>query len=160
MKTLIDSGCSCTIFTERWMFQDFVEYVAAIKTAGGTIYSEGRGTVGKLQNCLYLPSMDVNLISSGHAVEHIPNLEIAQQAGPCITRDLQNRNADKVFRTEDRLCEVEDLTWMGVPDYTGGHYAYIHDDINNQKIYYLQQVIMDGLKDQVDSCRDSMGTHG
>ena len=97
VKNLIDSGCSCTIFTERWMFQDFVEYVAAIKTAGGTIYSEGRGTVGKLQNCLYVPSMDVNLISSGHAVEHIPNLEIAQRAGLCIIRNLQNRNADKVF---------------------------------------------------------------
>ena len=46
VKTLIDSGYSCTIFTERSMFQDFVEYFAAINTAGGTIYSEGRGTVG------------------------------------------------------------------------------------------------------------------
>ena len=100
------------------MFQDFVEYVAAIKTAGETIYSEGRGTVGKLKNCLYVPSMDVNLISLGHAAEQIPNLKIAQRAGLCIIRDLQNRNADKVFRTEDRLCEIEDLTWMGVPDYT------------------------------------------
>ena len=80
--------------------------------------------------------MDVNLISLGHAVEHIPNLEIAQRACLCIIRDLQNSNADKVFRTEDILCEVEDLTWMGVPDYTGDHYAYIHDDINNQTLLY------------------------
>ena len=90
VKTLIDSGCRCTIFTERWMFQDFMEYVAAIKTAGGTIYSEGGVTVGKLQNCLYVPSTVINPISLGHAVEHIPNLEIAQRAGLCIIRDLQN----------------------------------------------------------------------
>ena len=74
-----------------------MEYVAAVKTAGGTIYSEGRGTVGKLQNCLYVPSMDFNLISLGQAVEHIPNLVIAQREGLIIIRGLQERNADKVF---------------------------------------------------------------
>jgi hypothetical protein len=43
--TLIDSGCTVSIFADRWLFQDYVEIPAPIKTAEGTIYAVGKGTV-------------------------------------------------------------------------------------------------------------------
>jgi hypothetical protein len=46
--TLADSGCSCTIFTDRNLFTDYQPCSSPISTAGGTIRSTGRGTVGKL----------------------------------------------------------------------------------------------------------------
>ena len=56
------------------MFQDYVQIRAPIKTAGGTIYAVGKGTVGHIQNCLHVPTMDVNLISTsqvtGSGVSH------------------------------------------------------------------------------------------
>ena len=34
-KTLVDSGCSKTIFTDRLLFSDFTPYKTSIQTAGG-----------------------------------------------------------------------------------------------------------------------------
>ena len=64
VRTLAGSGRSCTIFTDRNLFTDYQPYQSPISTAGGTIKSTGRGTVGKLQNCLYVPEMNINLIST------------------------------------------------------------------------------------------------
>ena len=57
VRTLANSGCSCTIFPDRRLFTDYQPYQSPISTAGGTIKSTGRGTVGKLQNCLYVPEI-------------------------------------------------------------------------------------------------------
>ena len=48
-EVLLDSGCNCSIFTDRSMFRDYHVYRVPIQTAGGIIYSYGRGTVGHLQ---------------------------------------------------------------------------------------------------------------
>ena len=50
-KSLIDSGCNRHMFGNRELFQDFVETLIPIKTAGNTIYAMGVGTVGKLRGC-------------------------------------------------------------------------------------------------------------
>ena len=55
-KSLIDSGCNRHMFGNRELFQDFVETLIPIKTAGNTIYAMGVGTVGKLRGCLYVPN--------------------------------------------------------------------------------------------------------
>ena len=47
-RTLADSGCSCTIFTDRNLFRDYQPYSSPISTAGGMIRSTGKGAVGKL----------------------------------------------------------------------------------------------------------------
>ena len=60
--TLIDSGSTVSIFVDRCLFQDYAQIRAPIKTAVGTIYTVGKGTVGQIQNCLHVPTMDVNLI--------------------------------------------------------------------------------------------------
>ena len=54
VKTLVDSGCSKTIFTDRSLFSDYTPYKTSIQTAGKVIHSTGRGTVGNLQHCLYM----------------------------------------------------------------------------------------------------------
>ena len=46
--TLIDSGCTVSIFVDRCLFQDYVQIRAPIKTAGGTIYAVGKGAVGHI----------------------------------------------------------------------------------------------------------------
>jgi hypothetical protein len=61
--TLIDYGCTVSIFVDRCLFQDYVEIRAPIKTAGGTMYAVGKGTVGHIQNCLHVPTMDVYTLS-------------------------------------------------------------------------------------------------
>jgi hypothetical protein len=48
VKTLVDSGCNCTIFTDRALFSDYEERSISIKTASNKIREVGRGTVGKL----------------------------------------------------------------------------------------------------------------
>ena len=62
-KSLIDSGCNRRMFGNRELFQDFVETLIPIKTAGNAIHAMGVGTVGKLRGCLYVPSLPINLIS-------------------------------------------------------------------------------------------------
>ena len=62
-KTLIDSGCNRTIFTNRLLFKDFQKCLIPIKTAGEETYATGIGTIGKLKGCLYVPNINVNLIS-------------------------------------------------------------------------------------------------
>ena len=73
VRTLADSGCSCTIFTDRNLFTDYQPYSSPfstaggtirstdyqpysspISTAGGTIRSTGRGTVGNKTVYMYL----------------------------------------------------------------------------------------------------------
>ena len=111
--TLIDSGCTVSIFADRCLFQDYVQIRAPIKTAGGTIYAVRKGTVGHIQNCLHVPTMDVNLISTSQVTDQIPNLEIALRKGTCIIRDMSGMREDQVFRTRKAQCVVDDLKWMG-----------------------------------------------
>ena len=124
VRTLADSGCSCTIFTDRNLFTDYQPYSSPISTAGGTIRSTGRGTVGKLQNCLYVPEMNINLISSGQVLKQIPNLRFILEDGVFIIQDKTGRNADVVYENIQDLCEITDLKWLGVKD-------NIEDDIAN-----------------------------
>ena len=109
VRTLADSGCSCTIFTDRRMFTDYQPYQSPISTAGGTIKSTGRGTVGKLQNCLYVPEMNINLISTGQVLKQIPNLRFILENGAFIIQDKTVRNADIVYKNVQDLCEISDL---------------------------------------------------
>jgi hypothetical protein len=50
VKTLQDSGCNCSMFMNRIMSKNYNLYRVPVQTAGGTIYSHGRKTVGHLQN--------------------------------------------------------------------------------------------------------------
>ena len=74
VKTLLDSGCNCSIFTDISMFKDYNVYRVPIQTAGGTIYSHGHGTVGHLQNCL-----NMNLLSTHHVTQYIVDIGIEFQ---------------------------------------------------------------------------------
>ena len=96
-RALADSGCSCTIFTDRNLFTDYQLYQSPISTAGGTIKSTGRGTVGKLQNCLYVPEMNINLISTGQVLKQIPNLRFILKNVIFIIQDKTGSNADIVY---------------------------------------------------------------
>ena len=89
-KTLIDSGCNQTIFTNRLLFLDFQECLIPITTAGEEVYATGIGTVGKLKGCLYVPNMNVNLISVMHVLDDIPNVSVTFEkpngVGICFIR--------------------------------------------------------------------------
>ena len=87
VKTLVDSGCSKTIFTDRSLFSDYTPYKTSIQTAGGVIYSTGRGTVGNLQNCLHVPELNVNLISTSHACKSDNSLSFVIELGVLKIRD-------------------------------------------------------------------------
>ena len=85
-KSLIDSGCNRHKFGSRELFQDFVETLIPIKTAGNTIYAVGVGTVGMLRGCLYVPNLPINLISPFEAMEDINGLKIDLELNKCVRR--------------------------------------------------------------------------
>ena len=87
VRTLADSGSSCTIFTDKNLFTNYHPYSSPISTAGGMIRFTSRGTVGKLQNCLYVPEMNINLISTGQVLKQIPNLRFILEDGVFIIQD-------------------------------------------------------------------------
>jgi hypothetical protein len=139
--TLIVSGCTVSIFMDRCLFQDYVEIRAPIKTAGGTIYAVGEGTVGHIQNCLHVPTMDVNLISTSQVTDQISNLEM----GMCIIHDMSGMREDQVFRTREAQCVVDDLRWMGVPSLSCVYYSALEENIHERKLAYMECVINDGV---------------
>ena len=62
-RAIHDSGASICIFSLRHLFSDFRELRIRIRTAGKIIYSDGIGTVGNIQNCLYVPALQKQLLS-------------------------------------------------------------------------------------------------
>ena len=108
-RTLADNGCSCTIFRDRNLLTDYQPYSSPISTAGGMIRSTGRGTVGKLQNCLNVPEMNINLVSTGQVLKQIPNLRFILEDGVFIIQYKTGRNADIVYENVQDLCEITDL---------------------------------------------------
>ena len=76
LKAIIDSGASVCMFNQRRYFKDMVEDDSTIRTAGNSIKSHGKGTVGYLQNCLYVPELQRNLISVSHVCRvSLPSLK-------------------------------------------------------------------------------------
>jgi hypothetical protein len=80
------------------------------------IGSTGRGTVGNPQNCLYVPEMNINLISIGQVLKQIPNLRFVLEDGVLIIQDKTSRNADLVYENAQDLYGITDLKWLGVDD--------------------------------------------
>ena len=122
---------------------------ASIKTAGGTIYAVGKGTVGHIQNFLHVPTIGVNLISTSQVTDQKPNLKIALRIGMCIIRDMSGMREDQVFRTREAQCVVDDLKWMGVPSLSCAYYSALEENIHERKFAYMECVINDGLKAQL-----------
>ena len=91
VKTLVDSGCSKTIFTDRSLFSIYTAYKTSIQTAGGVIHSTERGAVGNIQNCLYVPELNVNFKSIGHACKSDNSLFFVIEQGVLMIRDRLNR---------------------------------------------------------------------
>ena len=117
-KTLIDSGCNRTIFTNRLLFSDFQECLIPITTAGEEVYATGIGTVGKLKGCLYVPNMNVNLISVMHVLDDIPNVSVTFEkpngVGICFIRHKLQQFEEVVCETKNRLVEVTNFQWLGL----------------------------------------------
>jgi len=117
-KTLIDSGCNRTIFTNRLLFSDFQECLIPITTAGEEVYATDIGTVGKLKGCLYVPNMNVNLISVMHVLDDIPNVSVTFEkpngVGICFIRHKLQQFEEVVCETKNRLVEVTNFQWLGL----------------------------------------------
>jgi len=130
-KSLIDSGCNRHMFGNRELFQDFVETLIPIKTAGNTIYAMGVGTVGKLRGCLYVPNLPINLISPFQAMEDINGLKIDLEMNKCTLWHKFNKFAPIVIDVPDRLIEVTDYSWMGLDKWDE---EAIHDRIRDKSM--------------------------
>jgi hypothetical protein len=113
-KSLMDNGCNRHMFSNRELFQDFVETLIPIKTAGNTIYAMGVGTVGKLRGCLCVPNLPINLISPFQAMEDINGLKIDLELNKCTLWQKFNKFAPIVMDVPDRLIKVTDYSWMGL----------------------------------------------
>ena len=141
VRTLADSGCSCTIFTYRSLLTDYQPYSSPISIAGGMIWSTGRVTVGKLQNCLYVPEMNINLISTGQVLKQIPTIRFILEDGVFIIQDKTGRNADIVYENVQDLCEITDLRWLGVEDDSEDYIANLVFNNYKMKKSYIESVV-------------------
>ena len=148
-KTLVDSGCNRSIFTNRELFTEYREARIPIKTAGDIIYAVGVGTVGKLQNCLHVPTMNINLISVMQAVEDIEHLAITFEAGTCTIHHKLLYFDDLIIPTIDRLIEVNDFRWMGLDlQIDSAMSAQSVTQCYLSKIEYFQGLALQGLDEQ------------
>ena len=120
---------------------DYQPYFSPISTAGGTIRSTGRGTVGKLQNCLYVPEMNINLIPTGKVLKQIPNLRFILEDGVFMFQDKTGRNANIVYENVQDLCEITDLKWLGVEDDSENTIANLDYSNVKMKKSYIESVV-------------------
>jgi hypothetical protein len=90
VKILVYFGCRKTIFTDHSLFSDYTPLETSIQTAGGVVYSTGRGTVGNLQNCLHILELDLNLMSTSHACKSDNSLSFVIHLGDLKIRDGLN----------------------------------------------------------------------
>jgi hypothetical protein len=107
------------------------------------IWSTGRGTVGKLQHCLYVPAMSINLISTGQVLKQIPNLRFILEDGVFIIQVKTGRNADIVCENAQDLCEITDLKWLGVNDDSEDHIANLAYNNIKMKKSCIESVVHD-----------------
>jgi hypothetical protein len=156
VKTLIDSGCSRSIFTDRSLFTDYAPFKVSIKTAGGVIQSTGRGTVGILQNCLYVPELNMNLISTSHATKADNSLSFVLEVGVCKIRDLLNRRPEYVYENVEDLCEVTDLKWMGMDDVDDAHLAAMASVHLKHKKVYIHSLVHEVYCAQLEVAKREM----
>jgi hypothetical protein len=114
IKSLIDNGCNRHMLGNWELFQDFVETLIPIKTAGNTIYAMGVGAVGRLRGCLYVSNLPINLISLFQAIEDINGFKIDLELNRCTLWHKFNKFAPIVIDVPDRLIKVTDYSWMGL----------------------------------------------
>jgi hypothetical protein len=141
VRTLADSGCSCSIFPNRNLFTDYQPYSSPISTAGGMIRSTDRGTVGKLQSCLYVSEININLISTGQVLKQIPTPRFILEDSVFIIQDKTGRNADIVYENVQDLCEITDLKWLGVEDDSEDHIANLAYNNVKMKKSYMESIV-------------------
>ena len=69
------------------------------------IYVTGIGTAGKLKGCLYVPNMNVKLISVMHVLDDIPNVSItfekSEGRGVCILRHRLQQFEEVIFEHQN-----------------------------------------------------------
>jgi hypothetical protein len=149
-ESLIDSGCNRLMFGNRELFQDFVETLIPIKTAGNTIYAMGVGTVGKLRGCLYVPNLPINLISPFQAMGDINGLTIGLELNKWTLWHKLNKFVPIVIDVPDRLIEVTDYSWMGIDEWDE---EAIHDRIRDKSVAmrseYITGVTSEAMLEQV-----------
>ena len=156
VKTLLDSGFNCSIFTDRSMFKDYNVYRVPIQTAGGTIYSHGRGTVGHLQNCLHVPDLNMNLLSTHHVTQYIDDIGIEFQRNICVIRHLYNKFENITIPYVDGLVDVQDMSWFGVhhsPETVAMH----TQELNEQRTNYIEGVTEEGLIGNLEAIKHKLG---
>ena len=159
VKTLLNSGCNCSIFTDRSMFRDYNEYRVPIQTAGGTISSTGRGTVGHLQNCLHVPDLNMNLLSTHHVTQYIDDIGIEFQRHICVVRHLFDKFENIVIPYVDGLVDVQDMSWFGVTNHTPESVALHTQELNQQRHDYIQGVTKEAMVGNLESLKAHLGRH-
>ena len=133
------------MFGNREVFQDFVETLIPIKTAGNTIYAMGVGTGGV---CLYVPNLPINLISPFQEIEYINVLKIDLELNKCTLWHKFNKFVSIVIDVPDRLIEVTDYSWMGLDEWDE---EAIQDKIRDKSVAmrseYIRELTSDVMLD-------------
>ena len=146
------------MFGNRELFQDFVETLIPIKTAGNTIYTTGVGTVGKLRGCLYVTNLPINLISPFQAMEDINGLKIDLELHKCTPWHKFNKFVPIVIEVPDRLIEVTDYSWMGLDKWDE---EAIQDKIRDKSVAmrseYIRGVTSHAMLEQVRLLTEANG---
>ena len=120
---------------------DYTPYKTSIQTAGGVIRSTGRGTVGNLQNGLYVPQLNVNLISTSHACKSDNSLSFVIELGVLEIRDRLNKRPEYIYENVNDLCEVSDLRWLGINDLDDENEANMASGLDNSRRRYIRSLV-------------------
>jgi hypothetical protein len=113
LKAIIDSGASVCMFNQRRYFKDMVEDDSTIRTAGKSIKAHGKRTVGYLQNCLYVPDLQRNLISVSHVCQDMHGF-FAFFEDHCVFVQHTTGQILCDYPLSDGLYSTMDLSWLGI----------------------------------------------
>jgi hypothetical protein len=141
VKTLVDSGFSKTIFTDCSLLSNYTPYKMSIQTGGGVIYSTGWGTVGNLQNCLHVPELNENLISTGHVCKFDNSLSFVIELGVLKIRNRLEKDlstSTRTLMTYARSVIYDGLVLNVIDD---EYEAYMASDFDNSRRKYIRSLV-------------------
>jgi hypothetical protein len=151
LKTIIDSGASICMFNQRRYFKDMVEDNSTIRTAGKSIKSHGKGTVGYLKCYLYVPELQRNLISVAHVCQDMQGFCTFFE-DHCVTVQHTTGQILCEYPISDGLYGTIDLSWLGINlldidppmgiTQQRAHDIYTYDAGTVEEAYHVQEEVM------------------
>ena len=91
--------------------------------------------------CLYVPELNVNLISTSHACKSDNSLSFVIELGVLKIRDRLNRRPEYIYENVDDIWEVSDLRWLRINVLDDENEVTMASDLDNSRRRYIRSLV-------------------